>query len=81
MTKTLIPPPTARRLDQDEIEMGSKPIRAAFYTIADVATQLGLSTKTIRRWIARKELRVHHLGRQLRISAEDLAAFLGQRRR
>ena len=58
-----------------------KASRTAFYTVADIATQLGLSTKTVRRWITSKELRVHRLGRQLRISAEDLAAFLGQRRR
>ena len=61
--------------------MTSKPSHAIFYTVADVATQLGLSTKTVRRWITSKELRFHQLGRQLRISAEDLAAFLGQRRR
>jgi excisionase family DNA binding protein len=53
----------------------------SFHTVAQVADQLGVSPKTIRRWIGREELRVHHLGRQLRISAEDLAAFLGQRRR
>ena len=62
--------------------MSPKTSRApSFYTVAQVADQLGLSPKTIGRWIKRGDLRVHHLGRQLRISAEDLTAFLGQRRR
>ena len=49
--------------------------------VAAVATLLEISTKTVRRWIQRGELRVHDLGRQLRISEDDLAAFLNQRRR
>ena len=49
--------------------------------VAAVATLLKISTKTVRRWIQRGELRVHDLGRQLRISEDDLAAFLNQRRR
>lgn len=49
--------------------------------VAAVATLLEISTKTVRRWIQRGELRVHDLGRQLRISEDDLVAFLSQRRR
>ena len=45
-----------------------------------VAEQLSLSTKTIRRWIDRGELHVHRLGRQIRISEDDLPAFLAGRR-
>jgi excisionase family DNA binding protein len=52
-----------------------------FFSPGQVAEQLGLSTKTIRRWIDRGELHVHRLGRQIRISEEDLAAFLRGHRR
>jgi excisionase family DNA binding protein len=49
--------------------------------VSEVAALLQVSPKTVRRWIERRELRTHRLGRQLRVSEEDLAAFLGQRRK
>ncbi len=49
--------------------------------VNEVAELLQVSSKTVRRWIERRELRTHRLGRQLRVSEEDLAAFLGQRRK
>ena len=49
--------------------------------VGEVAELLQVSSKTVRRWIERQELRTHRLGRQLRVSEEDLAAFLGQRRK
>jgi len=49
--------------------------------VSEVAELLQVSTKTVRRWIERQELRTHRLGRQLRVAEEDLAAFLGQRRK
>ncbi len=49
--------------------------------VSEVAELLRVSTKTVRRWIERQELRTHRLGRQLRVAEEDLAAFLGQRRK
>ena len=36
-----------------------------------VADTLDVSVKTVRRWIERDELRVHRVGRQLRVSEED----------
>ncbi len=48
--------------------------------VSEVAELLRVSTKTVRRWIERQELRTHRLGRQLRVAEEDLAAFLGRRR-
>ena len=45
-------------------------------SIKDVAKVLQVSTKTIRRGIDDANLRVHRLGRQLRLSEEDLAAFV-----
>jgi excisionase family DNA binding protein len=55
--------------------------RLQFYTVDAVAEQLGVSTKTVRRWITAGDLPAHRLGRQLRISNADLATFIAQRRR
>jgi excisionase family DNA binding protein len=61
--------------------MTAKPDKPQRFFSPDlVAEQLSLSTKTIRRWIDRGELRVHRLGRQIRISEDDLVAFLAGRR-
>lgn len=46
-------------------------------TVADVAKQLIVSTKTVRRLIARG-LPVHQVGRQIRISETDLFVHLEQ---
>ncbi len=55
--------------------------RLRLLTVNEVAELLQVSSKTARRWIELQELRTHRLGRQLRVSEEDLAAFLGQRRK
>ena len=47
---------------------------------ADVAALLQVSTRTVRRWIEASELRVHRLGRQLRVSEDDLSAFVKSKR-
>ena len=63
------------------ISIGGKPRdRFQFYSIETVAEHLKVSTKTVRRWIAAGDLAVHRLGRQLRISDADLAAFLARNR-
>ena len=49
--------------------------------VGEVAELLQVSSKTVRRWIERQELRTHRLGRQLRVAEEDLTAFLAQRRK
>jgi excisionase family DNA binding protein len=61
--------------------MTNPPARSIrLYTVAEVADQLKVSEKQIRRWIASGELVAHRLGRQLRIADADLRAFLAQRR-
>lgn len=55
--------------------------RFQLYSIETVAERLDVSTKTVRRWISAGELPVHQLGRQLRISEADLAAFVARSRR
>ncbi len=41
---------------------------------------LDVNPKTVRRWIATGLLPVHRLGRQIRISEPDLAAFIARSR-
>lgn len=49
-----------------------------FYTLTEVAEALGVSTRTLRRHIRRGTLRVHRIGRAVRVSARDLDGFLDQ---
>ena len=62
-----------------------RPVTAAhlprLLAVTEVPELLQVSSKTVRRWIERRELRTRRLGRQLRVAEEDLAAFLGQRRK
>ncbi len=64
-----------------KVPNGSRAAVPRFFSIASVASQLDVSQKTVRRWIDAKELPVHQIGRQLRISEPDLAAFLARARR
>ena len=51
-------------------------------SLGTVANRLEVLIKTVRRWIGRGELRAHDLGRQIvRVSEEDLMAFVNHRRR
>ena len=54
--------------------------RSEFFTVAEVAERLGVSTRTIRRWIENKELVAHRFGRAVRIAENDLKAFLAMHR-
>jgi excisionase family DNA binding protein len=58
--------------------MSTKPL--AFYTVARVADLLAVSARSVRRWIATKDLLAHKFGRQVRISEIDLRAFVERRR-
>ncbi len=53
---------------------------AQLLSIVEVARRLGVSEKTIRRQIADGELSAYRVGRQLRISEEDLMAYLAHAR-
>ena len=53
--------------------------RKAFYTIREVADLVQVHQRTVRRWIHAKSLPAHRLGRQWRISKDDLHVFLAQR--
>ena len=49
-----------------------------FFTIAEIAQVLGVSTRTVRRWISTGELVTHRFGRAVRISRIDLEIFVAQ---
>ena len=49
-------------------------------TIQEVADRLRVNEKTVRRWIDTQELPAFKLGRQWRISEQDLRRFLQMRR-
>jgi len=53
---------------------------APLLDIAAVARRLGVCEKTVRRFIARRELRAHRIGRQFRISEEEYLRFLEAKR-
>ena len=50
-------------------------------TVADVAEHLKVDPRTVRRWIKNRALHFHQVGRQQRVTEEDLAAFLSACRR
>jgi len=51
-----------------------------FFTIAQVAEMVGVSTRTVRRWIKRDELVAHRFGGVARIAESDLRAFFSRHR-
>ena len=51
-----------------------------FLAISEVAEQLGVSTRTVRRWIENLELVTHRFGRAVRIAERDLQAFIAMHR-
>jgi excisionase family DNA binding protein len=52
-----------------------------FHTLNEVADQLEVSTRTVRRSIERNELVAHYFGSAVRISESDLKAFIAGHRR
>jgi excisionase family DNA binding protein len=51
-----------------------------FFTIAEVAECLNVSTRTVRRWIERGDLVAHRPGGLVRIAETDFRAFLSHHR-
>jgi excisionase family DNA binding protein len=51
-----------------------------FYTVDQVADALGVSARSVRRWIKQKKLIAHHFGAAVRIADTDFAAFVAQKR-
>jgi excisionase family DNA binding protein len=51
-----------------------------FFTIPDVAEQLNVATRTVRRWIKSGDLVAHRFRGVVRIADGDLRAFLAMHR-
>jgi excisionase family DNA binding protein len=51
-----------------------------FFTIAEVAQDLNVSERTVRRWIEDGKLVAHRIGGVVRIAETDLRAFLALHR-
>jgi excisionase family DNA binding protein len=51
-----------------------------FFTIAEIAERLHVSTRTVRRWIKEYDLIAHRVGGVVRIAENDLRAFLATHR-
>jgi excisionase family DNA binding protein len=54
------------------------PIR--FFTVAEAAEAVDVSTRTVRRWIKSGELAAHYFGAVVRIAESDLKAFIARHR-
>lgn len=51
-----------------------------FFTIKQIAEQLDVNEKTVRRWIASRDLIAHKFNGAVRISEDDFRTFLALRR-
>jgi excisionase family DNA binding protein len=51
-----------------------------FYTVQEIADALDVAPRTVSRWIERRELIAHGLGRLVRVADDDLRIFLARRR-
>jgi excisionase family DNA binding protein len=51
-----------------------------FFTIAEVAECVDVSTRSVRRWIKSGDLVAHHFGAAVRIAESDFRAFLAMHR-
>lgn len=58
----------------------ASPRLPSMLNVEQIALQVGVSIKTVRRWIENRELHCHRLGRSIRVSEEDLIAFLNRHR-
>ena len=56
------------------------PVEIRFFTIKQIAEQLGVSKRTVSRWIASRDLKSHKFGAAVRISEDDFRAFVAVQR-
>ncbi len=51
-----------------------------YFTVEDIAEQLGVSVDTVRNWIKQGKLEAYKVGRDYRISREQFEKFMEERR-
>ncbi len=65
----------------EENPVSAAPLKhRSFLTVENIADDAQVSPRTVRRWIAKKELKVHRLGAAVRIHQNDWEDFLAKRR-
>jgi putative molybdopterin biosynthesis protein len=55
-------------------------VEKRFFTVKEIADDLGVKEDTVRDWVRRRELAAYRVGRELRIKKEDYENFLAKRR-
>ena len=70
-----------RTVDLEVIQeiLQTKKVEFVLYEVEDVAKMLGVSERTVRRWIEDKKLKAMRLGRGWRIEHDDLMEFMKTR--
>jgi excisionase family DNA binding protein len=58
--------------------MDTKPVSNALLSVDQVATQLGMHVRTVRRYVREGRLKAVRIGKQYRIAASDLATLTGR---
>ena len=58
------------------MKKADQPKSSKFYTIEEIAECVGVSTRTVRRWIERKFLIAHRIDALVRVSDVDFLTFL-----
>lgn len=71
-------PPTSTAALARSLGLGRRALPPAgrLRSLAEVADYLGVSVRTVRRLIARGELRAHRVGRSLRVQDAEVAAYV-----
>ena len=69
---------TAERIGRAPRRRQREPMQ--FFTIAEVAECVDVSTRSVRRWIKSGDLVAHHFGAAVRIAESDFRAFLAMHR-
>ena len=52
-----------------------------FFSVDEIADSVGMSPRSVRRWIDEEGLAAHTLGRSVRISESDWKAFLEKKKK
>jgi len=70
-----------RKVDLEVIQeiLQTKKVEFVLYEVEDVAKMLGVSERTVRRWIEDKKLKAMKLGKGWRIEHDDLMEFMKTR--
>jgi excisionase family DNA binding protein len=72
------PPEVGNRSDNTATNANAPELGERLLSVAEVAVRLDVSSKTVRRMIDRGDLRLHRIGRLVRVGERSLADYLGK---